>query len=544
MSDALVQHPLLRVDDLHVEFDLSSGPVHAVRGISFDLHPGQILGVVGESGSGKSVTSRAIMRMLHKPGRISAGSIQLEGEELLKKSPVQMQQIRGTRIAMIFQDPQAALNPVIRVKHQVMEALQIHGENRTNAEERAVELLRTVGIPDPEHAGEKFPHQFSGGMRQRVVIAIALANEPAVLIADEPTTALDVTIQAQILDLLRSLRDDLGIAILFITHDMGVVAELCDDVVVMYHGEIVERGCVRAVLTSPRDPYTVRLMEAIPRMDAPLRLAVEQSSKTAPVLELRNLRTNVNSRRTSPFRRPIPFYAVDDVSLHIDAGETLSLVGESGCGKSTLSRTVVGIMAPDSGGILIDGVQRAIGGPEKLAQTRAVQYVFQDPYSSLNPRRTAGQSLEEALRCAGCPTKDLRRRSLELLERVSLGAEHLDRYPWAFSGGQRQRIGIARALASDPRLLILDEPVSALDVSIQAQIMELLKKLQEEDGMAYLFISHDLAVVRELSHRVAVMYKGRLVEQGSAEEVLGNPQHPYTRMLLAATPDLDSAIAG
>ena len=541
MSDPRAEQPLLSVDGLNVDFHLPAGPVHAVRGISFDLHPGQILGVVGESGSGKSVTSRAIMRMLREPGRITAGSIRLEGEELLTKSPAQMQKIRGARIAMIFQDPQSALNPVIRVKHQVMEALQVHGASRGDAEARAVELLGKVGIPNPANAGEKFPHQFSGGMRQRVVIAIALANDPSVLIADEPTTALDVTIQAQILSLLRSLRDELGIAILFITHDMGVVAELCDDVVVMYHGEIVERGPVRGVLTRPQDPYTIRLMEAIPRMDAPLRASASETG--APVLELRELRTNVNTRRSSPFRRPVPFYAVDGVSLRIGAGETLALVGESGCGKSTLSRTVVGIAEAESGEVLIDGMPRAFTGPEQLAQARAVQYVFQDPYSSLNPRRTAGQSLEEALRCAGCPPQHLRRRSIELLERVSLGEEHLDRYPWAFSGGQRQRIGIARALASDPRLLILDEPVSALDVSIQAQILELLQRLQEEDGMAYLFISHDLAVVREISHRVAVMLRGRIVEEGTTEAIFGDPQHEYTRTLLAATPDLESAIA-
>ncbi|WP_163544715.1 ABC transporter ATP-binding protein [Occultella kanbiaonis] len=542
MTDAESQRPLLRVKDLRVTFDLPTGPLQAVREVSFDLRPGQILGVVGESGSGKSVTSRAIMRMLRRPGRISAGSIELEGDDILRMSPVQIREVRGTRVAMIFQDPQAALNPVVRVKHQVMEALLVHGSPRAAAESRAIDLLRKVGIPDPVNAAEKYPHQFSGGMRQRVVIAIALANEPGVLIADEPTTALDVTIQAQILSLLRSLRDELKIAILFITHDMGVVAELCDDVVVMYQGEIVESGNVRDVLSRPQHPYTVRLMDAVPRMDAPLRNDAPVHDEP-PVLEVRNLRTNVNSRRTSLFRRPTPFYAVDDVSLHVNAGETLALVGESGCGKSTLSRTIVGISEAESGQILIDGDRRAVTGPEHIDQVRAVQYVFQDPFSSLNPRRTAGQSLEEALKCAGCPPRDLRRRSIELLERVSLGEEHLDRYPWAFSGGQRQRIGIARALASDPRMLILDEPVSALDVSIQAQILQLLRHLQEEYGMAYLFISHDLAVVREISHRVAVMFKGKIVEQGTTGSIFDHPEHPYTRTLLAATPDLDSAFA-
>jgi ABC-type glutathione transport system ATPase component len=378
-------------------------------------------------------------------------------------------------------------------------------------------------------------------MRQRVVIAIALANKPDVLIADEPTTALDVTVQAQILKLIRGLRDELGIGVIFITHDMGVVAELCDDVVVMYHGSVVERGPVRQVLTSPREKYTIDLMAAIPKMDSPLREDAPRPQHT-PVLEIRDLRTDLNTQRKSLFRKPTPFFAVNGVSLHVDEGETLALVGESGCGKSTLSRTVVGINAPTEGEILLDG--RPIGDMtlhEQRRVARSVQYVFQDPYSSLNPRRTAGQSLEEALSIVGVPKRELRRRSEELMDRVSLPAEYLDRYPYAFSGGQRQRIGIARALASDPRMLILDEPVSALDVSIQAQILDLLTELQRESNLAYLFISHDLAVVREISHRVAVMYKGRIVEQGTTAEVFGNPQAEYTKTLLAATPDLDKA---
>ncbi|WP_368498184.1 ABC transporter ATP-binding protein [Herbiconiux sp. A18JL235] len=534
--------PLLRVTDLHVTFDLPSGPVVAVDGVSFDLRPGQILGIVGESGSGKSVTSRAVMRMLRHPGRVTGGAIELRGRDLTELSEKEMLAVRGEQIAMIFQDPQAALNPVMRIKDQIVEALRIHGVDGRTAGERAVELLDKVGIPNPVEAASKFPHQFSGGMRQRVVIAIALANNPSVLIADEPTTALDVTIQAQILDLLRDLRDELGIAILFITHDMGVVAELCDDVVVMYRGRIVERGDVRSVLTRPQDPYTVRLMDAIPKMDAPLR---HDAPVDRPrVLEVRELKTNVNTHRTSLFRSPQPFFAVNGVSLHVDAGETLALVGESGCGKSTLSRTIVGIYEPAEGVIEVDGRSiHGISGQERRGVARAVQYVFQDPYSSLNPRRTAGQSLAEALSVAGVPSRDLRDRSVELLERVSLGPEYLDRYPWAFSGGQRQRIGIARALASDPRLLILDEPVSALDVSIQEQILALLRQLQEADDLAYLFISHDLAVVREISHRVAVMFKGQIVEHGTTEQIFGDPQHPYTRTLLAATPDLDKAIA-
>lgn len=535
--------PIARVDGLEVTFDLPSGPFIAVDGVSFDLWPGQILGIVGESGSGKSVTSRTLMGMLRSPGRVTRGRVEVNGRDLVSLSEKQVRAARGREIAMIFQDPQAALNPVMRVKDQIIEAMRIHGVERRAAHDRAIELLDKVGIPNPVEAAEKFPHQFSGGMRQRVVIAIALANEPSVLIADEPTTALDVTIQAQILDLLRRLRDDLGIAIVFITHDLGVVAELCDDVLVMKTGKVVERGPVAKVLRSPKDPYTVALMAAIPRLDSPLR---EDLPATAPVpvLEVRDLRVDMNADRRTLFRRPEPFFAVNGVTIAVRAGETMSLVGESGCGKSTLSRTIVGINKPTSGEILRGGRPvSAMSGTEREAMTRAVQYVFQDPYSSLNPRRTAGQSLEEALLVAGTSRREIRDRSVALLERVSLGAEHLDRYPYAFSGGQRQRIGIARALASDPELLILDEPVSALDVSIQAQILDLLRELQEQADLAYLFISHDLAVVREISHRVAVMRKGQIVETGTAAEVFGSPRHEYTRTLLAATPNMDKAFS-
>ncbi|WP_336631879.1 MULTISPECIES: ABC transporter ATP-binding protein [unclassified Microbacterium] len=535
--------PVLRVDDLDVVFDLPAGPLTAVDGVSFDLRPGQILGIVGESGSGKSVTSKSLMRMLRHPGRVADGRIEIQGRDVLGLSEKQMLGVRGKEIAMIFQDPQAALNPVMRIKDQIVEAMLIHGVARAAAQARAIELLEKVGIPEPLQAAEKYPHQFSGGMRQRVVIAIALANDPAILIADEPTTALDVTIQAQILELLRRLRDELGIAIVFITHDMGVVAELCDDVLVMYKGRIVERGPVREVLANPVDAYTRKLMAAIPRMDAPLRHDAPTEAAT-PVLEVRDLRVDVNTRRRSLFRPAQPFFAVDGVSLTVAPGETLALVGESGCGKSTLSRTIVGINQPTEGEIRVGGVSAAEMTPaQRRAMVRSIQYVFQDPYSSLNPRRTAGQSLEEALRIADVPAREVRERSVELLERVSLSAEYLDRYPWAFSGGQRQRIGIARALASDPDLLILDEPVSALDVSIQAQILDLLESLQRTYGLAYLFISHDLSVVRAISHRVAVMRRGRIVETGDTEQIYGDPQHPYTRTLLAATPDVDKVFA-
>jgi ABC-type glutathione transport system ATPase component len=377
-------------------------------------------------------------------------------------------------------------------------------------------------------------------MRQRVVIAIALANNPSLLIADEPTTALDVTIQAQILDLLRTLRDELGIAIVLITHDMGVVAEICDDVLVMYQGSIVERGSVRQVMSTPTHPYTQKLMRAVPKMDSPLRAAAPAS--VTPVLEVRDLRTDVMAGSRGLFRKKPPFYAVDGVSLQVYAGETLALVGESGCGKSTLSRTIVGIHRPASGHILVNGEDVTEPSATNARSVIAgVQYVFQDPYSSLNPRRTAGQSIEEALREAGYPAREIPDRAVELFEQVGLPANYLQRYPFAFSGGQRQRIGIARALAGRARALILDEPVSALDVSIQSEIIELLTALQKRLGLGYLFISHDLAVVREISHRVCVMYKGRIVETGTAADVFERPQHAYTQKLLASTPRLDSA---
>ena len=533
--------PLLRVRDLAVSFPLPRGAVQAVSNVSFDLEAGRILGIVGESGSGKSVTARAVMRMLRHPGVVGGGSVAYLGRDILALDEGEMRKIRCRDISMVFQDPQASLDPAMKVGEQVAEALEVHGVGKADARARARELFEQVGIPDPDRTIELYPHEFSGGMRQRVVIAIALANRPKLLIADEPTTALDVTIQAQILDLLRKLRDELGIAILFITHDMGVVAELCDDVIVMHNGLVVERGDVRSVLARPVDPYTVALMDAIPKMDSPLRVDAPDPAEV-PVLEVRDLKTDVNTRRSGLWRKPTPFYAVNGVSLHVKPGETLALVGESGCGKSTLSRTVVGISRAASGAIIVEGetVHGLVEDRPKHV-SRLIQYVFQDPYSSLNPRRTAGQSLEEALAVAGVPRSQIRSRSIELLARVRLGSEYLDRYPHAFSGGQRQRIGIARALATDPRLIILDEPVSALDVSIQAEILKLLKQLQVDYGVAYLFISHDLAVVREISHRVAVMYKGRIVEQGTTAEVFGNPKDPYTRTLLSATPDLRRA---
>ncbi|MFB6671868.1 dipeptide ABC transporter ATP-binding protein [Streptomyces sp. NPDC056390] len=603
--------PLLRVEGLRTEFRLKDGPVTAVNDVSFDVYPGHVLGIVGESGSGKSVTARSIMRMLRSPGEVAAGSVTYDGSDLLALSEREMRGWRGRKVAMVFQDPQAALNPTMRVGDQIVEAMTAHGKDHRQARARARELLEAVGIPDVDTKLDHYPHQFSGGMRQRVVIAIALANDPALLIADEPTTALDVTIQAQILRLLERLSRELGIAVAVITHDMGVVAELCRDVVVMYAGRTVEQGSVAEVFRRPRHPYTAALLEAMPRIDhqrsgqplpaipgtppdpakpatgcafadrcrfaepdcrtqqPPLladepghmtacfvaqrgdEVVVEAPSESAaapskdlpaaptalPLLEVREVRVDVGSRRRGLIGREPAVYAVDSVSLTVEAGRTLGLVGESGCGKSTLSRSIVGINKVAGGSVHLDGVDVSAMDEAALGAVRSsVQYLFQDPYASLNPRRTVRQSLGEALALRGVRGREQEEQARALMAQVGLRTDHLDRYPHAFSGGQRQRIGIARALARQPRVLVLDEPVSALDVSVQAQIINLLEKLQSDLGLGYLFIAHDLSVVRHLSDTVAVMYLGRIVEHGPADLVYGRPQHPYTAALLSSSP--------
>ncbi|MCZ2838985.1 ABC transporter ATP-binding protein [Modestobacter sp. VKM Ac-2985] len=601
---------LLDVRGLTTEFHTAEGVVRAVNDVSFSVRPGQILGIVGESGSGKSVTARSILRMVRPPGRTTAGEVRYRGTDLLTLGDKEMRDLRGREIAMVFQDPQSALNPVMTVGDQIAEALIVHGADKKKARERARELLGQVGIPDVDRRLDDYPHQFSGGMRQRVVIAVALASKPSLLLADEPTTALDVTIQAQILRLLAELRDQLGIAVVMITHDMGVVAEMCDEVVVMYGGRVMERGPVDVIFGNPQLPYTADLLAAMPRLDdvaqgrslpaipgsppdpanlppgcpfqprcrmaedvcsqqvpellprvesghlaachvtqrgtpiPPLVTAAAadrvHGGEARPLLQITNLRVDVSNESRGLFRRPEPVYAVDDVSLTVRSGETLGLVGESGCGKSTLARTIVGINQPASGTIQVgDHVVGDKSGGDAVRRT--VQYVFQDPYASLNPRRTIRQSLEEALAVRGVPPRERDAEARALLERVGLAERHLDRYPHAFSGGQRQRVGIARALAADPKLLVLDEPVSALDVSIQAQIINLLESLRDELDLGYLFIAHDLSVVRHLSDRVVVMYLGSFVEVGDAEAVYSNPQHPYTAALLASSPIPDTA---
>jgi ABC-type glutathione transport system ATPase component len=527
---------LLEVRDLRVSFGSGHHAVEVVHGVDLAVHPGRVAGLVGESGSGKSVTARAVMNLLRPPGRVTGGTIRFEGTDLLSLDETQWRDLRGRRIAMIFQDPLSSLNPSMRIGSQITEALRAHGHSGSQARVRALELLDLVRIPDAARRFRAYPHEFSGGMRQRVVIAIALANAPTLLIADEPTTALDVTVQTGILSLLRELRDDLNLATLFITHDFGVVAEFCDDVTVMRDGLVVERAAAAELFENPAEPYTRLLLDAVPRVDLPrpdrpLREATGDRQGSS-VLQVDDLRVDVTATRSS-MKRTDPVFAVDGVSLTIAAGEVLGLVGESGCGKSTLSRAICGILPATEGTIRFDGTD-VTGLPVGHAARRGVQYVFQDALAALNPLRTVRQTLLEA--AAAAPDPASAPSPEELMELVGLGPDTLDRRPAAFSGGQRQRIGIARSLAARPRLLLCDEPVSALDVSVQAQVIALLEKLRDELGIAMLFIAHDLAVVRHISDRVAVMYKGRIVETGSVEAVYDHPTHEYTASLLEASP--------
>ena len=523
--------PLLEIEGLRVCFGRGQRAVEVVHGIDLTVRQGSVMGLVGESGSGKSVTARAVINLLRPPGRVTAGNIRFEGEELLDYSEAQWREVRGRRIAMIFQDPLSSLNPSMRVGSQITEALVAHQHSAQAAKQRALELLELVRIPDAANRFHAYPHELSGGMRQRVVIATALANSPSLLIADEPTTALDVTVQASILELLRELRDELNLTTLFITHDLGVVAEFCDDVTVMREGSIVEQAPARDLFERPSHAYTRMLLAAVPRVDE-AQPASESPVEAAPVLRVEGLRVDMAPRRGWP-RKAHPFYAVNGVSLQIGAGEVLGLVGESGCGKSTLSRAICGILRPAEGTIKLADVD-VTGLPVGHRDRHGVQYVFQDAYAALNPLRTVGQTLLEA--SAAVPEGSQPPDPADLMRLVGLDPAMLERRPGAFSGGQRQRIGIARALAARPRLLLCDEPVSALDVSVQAQVMELLASLRDELSISILFIAHNLGVVRQISDRVAVMNRGVIVETGPVDQVYTEPQHPYTRTLLQASP--------
>jgi peptide/nickel transport system ATP-binding protein len=607
--------PLLQVDDLHTQFHTSRGIVRAVEGVSFSVDRGEVVAIVGESGSGKSVTALSIMRLLPRlTGKIPQGRVTFDGQNLLDLDDEAMRAIRGRDISMIFQEPMTSLNPILTIGLQIKEPLLIHlGMTEEQATARAIELLTLVGIPDPARRLDQYPHQFSGGMRQRVMIAIGLACNPKLIIADEPTTALDVTIQAQILELMKDLSRKLNIALIIITHNLGVVARYADRVIVMYAARVAEQGPAEQLFHRPRHPYTMGLLRSVPRLDHPRGSKLETIEGLPP--NLANLSTACRFAPRCPFRIAVceqepPLYptdtgslsrchrhaeiaegkitwsslggaglnfaanteapvlsvkhltkhfavsgglrsaggtvrAVEDVSFDIYPGETLGLVGESGCGKTTVGRLILRLEEPSAGEIHFEGVNLSTASPAQLkAMRRKVQVIFQDPYSSLNPRMTVGQIIGEPLHVykivGGRKQND--ERVADLLENVGLRPEMAERYPHQLSGGQRQRVGIARALAMEPSFIVCDEAVSALDVSIQGQIINLLEELQRKFGLAYLFIAHDLAVVRHISARVVVMYFGRIMEVADRDVIYGGSLHPYTKVLLDAAPVPDPTI--
>ncbi|MBO1417314.1 ABC transporter ATP-binding protein [Streptomyces sp. FH025] len=619
MTTTAVETPLLAVRDLRVDFAGPHGPVPAVRGVDLTLRRGETLGIVGESGSGKSVTALSVLGLLPGTARVS-GSVRLDGRELVGLPGRDLAAIRGRRIAMVFQDPLSAFTPVYRIGDQIAEAVRVHQRvDKPTARRRAAELLDLVGIPAPDRALDSFPHEFSGGMRQRAMIAMAVANQPDILLADEPTTALDVTIQAQVLDVLRTAQRETGAALVLVSHDLGVIAGTADRVAVMYAGRVVETAGVDALFEAPRHPYTLGLIGALPRLDgrggtlvpipgtpAPMAelpagcpfaarcpLAEERCSTAEPALsgdgehraacvrsaelaerrpapsevypvpELPDTRAADPSDRSSRapvlavsglgktfpllkgtvFKRRVgEVYAVDGVDLDLREGETLGLVGESGSGKSTTLFELLKLGAPETGRIELLGHDTARLTRAEAHRLRSqLQIVFQDPMASLDPRLPIGDIIAEPLRAQRAPREEIARRVPELLRQVGLDPDHAVRYPHQFSGGQRQRVSIARALAVRPKLLVLDEPVSALDVSIQAGVLNLLQSLKAELGLSYLFVSHDLSVIRHLADRVSVMYLGRTVEQGEVSAVFDRPRHPYTRALLSAVPLPDPA---
>ncbi|MFD0361644.1 ABC transporter ATP-binding protein [Nocardia sp. GCM10030253] len=530
------RRPALSIESLSVTFATDAGPVHAVSNVSYEVFPGEVLAIVGESGSGKSVSSRTAMGLLPATARVR-GLVTLGSEAITSMSEKQLTALRGGAISMVFQEPGLALDPLFTVGFQIGEALRAHSDmGRKAAKARAVELLRLVGLPDPEHRVDYYPHQLSGGQKQRVVIAIAIACEPKVIIADEPTTALDVTVQAEILELLRDLRDRIGSAIVLITHNMGVVADLADRVVVMRDGRVVEEAAVDELFANPRADYTRALLAAVPHLGtAQLEHGPPKDVTIAgdPVLEVSDLVVQF----PGPFGRP-PFRAVDNVSLCIGPGETLGLVGESGSGKSTIGRCVAALQRPTSGIVRVRGQDIAKLSQRQLRPIRRrFGFVFQDPASSLNPRLTVGDCVAEPLIVHKMGSAaQIRERVRHLLEDVQLPAGTDRRYPHELSGGQRQRASLARALALDPDLLVADEPTSALDVSVQAAVLELFGQLQRECGWACLFISHDLAVVDQLADRIVVLRDGAVVEQGDRNRILRAPQEEYTQRLVAAVP--------
>jgi len=534
-----MSEPILQVRDLKVNLhpDLLSDNASLVKGVSFDIHQGEVFALVGESGSGKSLTALSVTRLLPEALLIKSGIVKLQGTDLLSLPEKDMNSIRGRQVAMIFQEPQSSLNPVQTVSQQLSEVLQLHkGLSIKQAESKIIELLDEVGIPDPEARLHWYPHQLSGGQKQRVMIAMALACEPDLLIADEPTTALDVTIQKQVLELLKELCKKRQLAVLLITHDMGVVSETADRVAVMRHGEIIEQDSCRDFFHAPQQAYSRELIESLPQGEQFL-----SASQDKPLLQVNNLQVWFPVRK-GIFQRVVDHTkAVKGVSFDIAQGETLALVGESGCGKTSIGKALLRLNPIHDGEIFYDGKEVASLSQQAFMPFRKmIQIIFQDPFSSMNPRMTIKQILEEGVLSLGVEGKgqQLDERLIALLERVGLMAEHLHRYPHEFSGGQRQRIAIARALAVKPKLIICDEPTSALDVSIRGQVLSLLKKLQKEDGLSYLFITHDLSLISGFAHKVAVMQAGEIIEQGNAQSVMQNPQQDYTKTLLAAAPKI------
>ena len=561
--------PLLSVRSLSVEFNVPGGRFKAVDGVSFDVHAGRTLAIVGESGSGKSVTSQAIMRLTdYSGGHITHGQVLFQSPsggalDLTTAGDDTLRRIRGNEIAMIFQEPMTSLNPVFTIGNQIAEALILHqAMSPAQARAQTLALLHKVRLPDAERLADSYPHSLSGGMRQRVMIAMALSCQPSLLIADEPTTALDVSIQAQILNIIRELQRDLNTAVMFITHDMGVVAQMADDVVVMWRGRPVEQGLVEQIFHRPQHPYTRALLSAVPKLgsmqgqplpqrtplivlegDTPREVGTTQVQDTVDatktLLSVDKLTTRFDVGHSLWGRVTHRVHAVEQVSLNIYPGETLALVGESGSGKSTIGKTLQQLVPASGGTVHFNGqdVQSLdAAGRQRIKQE--IQYIFQDPFAALDPRKTIGFSIAEPIHTHRLLTHEdaIQKRLAELLHDVGLSPEHLKRYPHELSGGQRQRVCIARALACNPQLIIADESVSALDVSIQAQIIDLLMELQARLKLSYLFITHDMAVVEKISHRVAVMYLGQIVEIGSRQNIFENPQHPYTKKLLAAVP--------
>ena len=539
--------PVLSIKDLVVEFPFRNEVFTAVNGVSFDIMPGEVVGVVGESGAGKSMTGSAVIGLIDRPGHIAGGEIRLKGERIDNLPEEQKARLRGKRIGMVFQDPLTSLNPLYTVGEQLIETIRTHLPlSEVEARQKAIDLLVEAGIPKAAERINSYPHQFSGGMRQRVVIALAIAAGPELIIADEPTSALDVSVQAQIIKVLKKLCASHGAAVMLITHDMGVIAQTADRMVVMHQGKVVETGSVGDIIRRPREPYTIKLIDSIPTIlrqdDTPP--PAEAANDDNAYVQVRHLVRDFEIGGGS-FTKLLPgkaeiFRAVNDVSFSIPRGQTFGLVGESGSGKSTCAKMIVGLLPPTSGQILVDGHDIWAGGKGHQERRKRVQMIFQDPYASLNPRWRVADIIAEPMRTLGIARErsEVEDRVAELLRRVRLDPAVMRKFPHEFSGGQRQRIAIARALSSQPEFIVCDEPTSALDVSVQAQVLDLMSELQAEFGLTYLLISHNLAVVRQMSTAVGVLHNGILVEKGPTDSIFDNPQADYTRMLLDAVPDI------